>query len=157
MNNIDTKESIGIEIFKWMEKDQQYVYTLNAYALQKGIITEEEALIVKNELDDYYKNKPTQEKNKYMLSAFEKIGFSNTKVLWELIVQFPTHSYGDINNGELIPDNEGIMKKWKIPSIDYYKIINILIDNEYLFKRNVEKKLIYKINFIKLKQDYISE
>ena len=158
MNEIDTKESIGTELIKWMDKDATYCYTLNAYALSKGLITEEEAVIVKNDLDDYYeKNKPAQEKNKYMMTAFKKIGFTPTKILWELINQFPNKSFGDINNSELIPDNESIMKKWKIDSISFYDMISNLITAGYLSKRNVDKKLIYKINFLKLKRDYINE
>jgi len=152
-----TKEAIGAEIIKWLPHDAQYCYVLITLAVQKNLITEAEAAIAKKEIDDYYSDTiPTKSnnKNKYMMATFEKIGFIYTRVLWELISQFPKHIQGDPENAEFIPDNEAIMKKWDIPTIDYYAIISKLIDYEYISKRTENKHLVYKINFLKLEADY---
>ena len=151
-----TKEAIGAEIIKWLPHDAQYCYILVTLAVQKKCITEEEAVIVKKELDTYYADtiSVAKNKNKYMMATFEKIGFIYTRVLWELIAQFPKHIQGDPENAEMIPDNESIMKKWEIPSIDYYTIISKLIDEGYISKRTHNKHLVYKIDFLKIDEDY---
>ena len=150
--NIDTKESIGKEMFLWMPHDAQYCYTLNAYALQKGIITEAEAGEVKKELDDFYKVAQAADKpmNKYMLEVFKIHGFSYAKILWRIINQFPAHNTGPARNMELIPDHNKIIKETKIDSVGYYKIVNDILKDGYLSKRTEAKRVIYKIDFKKL-------
>ena len=151
-SNIDTKESIGKEMILWMPHDAQYCYTLNAYALQKGLITEPEAVEVKKQLDEYYKIEQPTEKpmNKYMMEVFKIHGFSYAKILWRIINQFPSHNTGPVRNMELIPDHNKIMKETKIDSVGYYKFVNGILKDGYLSKRTEDKRVIYKINFNKL-------
>jgi len=147
------KSKIDKEIIAWYEHDAVYVYTLVAYALQQGFITEEEAGIAKNNLDAYWNKKidDTKEKNnkqsKYMISVFRKIGFTPTKLLWRLTEQFPKYIIGKPENCEFVAHDEPIIKALELNSIDYYKIINELAEQKFISKRIDKKRMIYKINF----------
>jgi hypothetical protein len=144
------------EMTSWLDHDPTYVYTLNVYALQQGWITEDESIRIKQTLDDHYKdyNNSKQLQNKYMMEVFKKIGFSKTKVLWRLIDQFPKYIVDNPEDCTFKPHNEHIIKQTGIPSVDYYTIINELVELGYIEKIS-NKKLgqLYKINFMKIKEE----
>jgi len=151
------KRSIGMELAKWMQHDKMYCYTLVVYALQEGLITEDEAKTAKEELDKYYEkdNEVDKNKNKYMMALFKKHGFSPIKVLWRLIEQFPNKCIGDPVNCEFKPNNDKIIKDTDIPSVSYYEIINNIIEWGYLSKRMDKKHgLIYRIHFDAIMKEY---
>jgi len=143
------RNNIIRELAQWMNHDRLYAYTLNVYALQEGLITEEEANNVKGLLDQRWQEDIDTEKNKnkYMMAIFKKHGFSFTKVLWRLIEQFPTRSVGDPADATFHPNNDKIIKDTGIPSVSYYEIINNIISAGYMSKEIKNKSLIYKINF----------
>lgn len=150
MTKETNKHDIGLEIIKWLPHDRQYVYALNVWALHEQYITKEEAEQVKLSLDTYYKEDVQEtSKSKFMFAIFKKEGYIVTKVLFNLIDQYPKRCVGPLESCEMIPDNEKIMKDHKIPSIEYYKFINILADKKYIEKLK-DKKI--KINFSYIKE-----
>lgn len=157
------KSKIDKEIQAWFKHDQAYVYTLVAYALQQGFITEEEAAIAKDNLDNYWNEETNRQKekvsrqSKYMMAVLKKIGFTPTKILWRLTDQFPKYMVGNAENCEFVAHDEPIMKAVNIDSINYYKIINDLVDANFLSKRMDNKKMIYKINFMLIVETYKEE
>ena len=150
-----TKESIAREIYQFMDVDPVYALTLIPLALQKDLITPDEATKAKKDLDGYYQEiaRQTEEikatKNKRMMEVFKVVGYSPTKVLWQIIDQFPKRCAGNPNRFELKINHEGIMKKTKIRSLDYYGYLAKLQDHDYIQK--VDKN-IYSINFPLLTQ-----
>lgn len=157
MNLEQERKDVVLEMVRWLEHDPAYVYTLNVWAHQQGWITDEEANHTKEVLDNHYKqyNDTKSLQNKYMMEVFKKIGFSKTKVLWRLIDQFPKYIVDNPEDCIFKPHNEYIIKQTNIPSIDYYTIINELVELGYIEKIS-DKKLgqLYKINFMKIKKEY---
>lgn len=150
---MEERNKILKEILTWLEYDKQYVYTLNVYALQQGLITEQEALQVKETLDKHYSltsNKQSKA-NKYMMKVFEEIGFSKTKVLWNLIDQFPKYIVGKPEDCTFIAHDESNIRKLKVSSIKYYNVINELEKLGYIKKKMINSKMTYKIDFLKIK------
>lgn len=150
-----TKESIAHEIYTFMDADPVYALTLIPLALQKNLITQQEAEKAKKDLDGYYQEiaRQTEEikatKNTRMMEVFKVVGYSPTKILWQMIDQFPKRCTGDPNRFELKVNHEAIMKKTKIRSIDYFNYLLKLQSADYIQK--VDKN-IYSINFPLLTQ-----
>lgn len=147
------KQNVGLEISKFMATDKQYTYTVAFWSFQEGIINEDEYKIVKHELDEFYEKQENQSKkeaNKHMLKVLDVIGFTPTKILWRLIEQFPTRGKGDPADFILDPNNEKIIKDINIPSVDYYSLVNKIIDAGFLEKKTINKRMVYKINFDKI-------
>lgn len=151
------KHDLGLELHRCMASgDRQMSYQIYLYLLKEKYITEDEAVIVKAELDKRFDEEnqgTTPVANKVMVNIMKKIGFSETKVLWRLIEQFPHRAFGDITNSEFIPNNESIIKQTGIPSVSYYELISKIIERDYMSKRIEKKRLIYRINFHKIMED----
>ena len=145
-----TKEAIAREIYQFMDVDPVYALTLIPLALQKNLITQQEAEKAKKDLDGYYQDiaRQTEEikstKNARMLEVFKVVGYSATKVLWQIIDQFPKRCTGNPNRFELKVNHEGIMKKTKIRSLDYYGYLAKLLEAGYISHNTGN---IYAINF----------
>lgn len=150
------RKNVVKEMVSWLEHDPVYVYTLNVFAHQQGWITDEEAKQIKDVLDNHYKdfNQNKNKQNKYMMEVFKKIGFTKTKILWRLIDQFPRYIVDDPEECTFKPHDEYIIKQTGIPSIDYYSIINELVDLGYIEKiKDGKLGILYKINFMKIKNE----
>lgn len=146
------------EMLAWIPHDPVYVYTLNVYALQQRWITSEESEQVKHVLDEHYKNDAElaakKNQNKYMMEIFKLIGFSNTKILWRLIEQFPKFIIGEPEDCTFVAHDDAIIKQTGLKSIDYYQIINKLVELGYIEKKKIGKYHCYKINFMFIKEKY---
>lgn len=154
-----TKEDIGLELQRWLAHDAPYCYTLVAYAHQEGVITEQECLAAKEELDKIYAHDKAVHENrgKFLITVFKQLGMTKTRVLWNLIEQFPNKFVGDPAEGWMRPDHEKIYKDLGITSIDYYSILADIQEYNYLEKKDENRKMYYKINFEKIMQDYENE
>lgn len=143
------KQEIGQEVIRWLPHDRAYVTTLVAYAKGEGLLTDSEAIEAKAEIDAFYKGDDTVKSNRarYMGAVLSRIGFQKTKILWRLIDQLPRRLAKGIECPEFVPNHDAIVKGLKIPSLDYYKVLDDLIDLGYIYRQKEGKKMIYGIDF----------
>lgn len=147
------KEEIGQEIAKWYKEDPNYCYVLILTARDEGLITEEEAIIAKQDLDKVYNRDKdvSSTRGNYMMKTIKKLGFTKNKILWNFIDQFPTTFIKPAENCIMRPNIKKIIAHCNLPStIDFYALLSDIIKEGYI--EHAEGQL-YKINFDRIKED----
>jgi hypothetical protein len=151
MKEIMTKENIGKELFKWIAYDKEYCYLLVTLASSNGLITPEEALIAKTEIDKYGVNKDNVETeankilSKYMLNLFPVLGYTDCRILYLIIKQYIDHPNEDLMDTSVQVDvdkiikivnsrNKGFRCNFKFNDLSYYKTLNNLIKHGFVHK-----------------------
>ena len=149
---LEEKKQLGIELIRWLPHDRAYATCLVAWGNSQGLLTDSESKEARAAIDEFYKGDDTVKSNrtKYMGKVLSRIGFQKTKVLWRLIDQLPRRMRNGIQSFELVPNHEAIIRGLKIDSVDYYAIIDNLIDLGYLGKRKDGKKMVYYIDFLQI-------
>ena len=124
-----TKEAIGKEILIWRDRDPAYTLTLVPLALSQGLITEEEAALAKEDLDNYYKaiaadaERAKENKAAIFLRIFQDLGFSATKLLWRVVELYPSCFTGEPHQQLMKIPHERLLKQLKYRSTDYYSYL----------------------------------
>jgi len=145
---IENKENIAQEMVRWLPHDKTYCYALNVYALSKEVITPEQSILIKQELDAYYGEEVREtSKSKIMIKVFEDLGFSKTKLLWTIIDYFPKH--GDLTTFEVPLNTNKLQSLSGILPKDYFPYLLTLQEKGYITKIKGTK---YRINFEKIKE-----
>ena len=148
------KEKIGRELREWLDKDPQYCMILIPYALQIGVITNEEAEICRADLERYYNitGATSDHRNKVFSAIIPELGFSACKILYNIVCQLPDRHAKDY---ALFPDDVKIRKQFDgMGSIQYYTYINGLVTDGYISKGKQDGRKTYIIHFDKMESVY---
>jgi len=148
------REKIGKEIFTWIDKDPMYTLVLIPYAVSIGAITPDEGSACKKDLEEYYEKNKVEKthKDKVFMVIFPILGFSKSKVLYNLITQLPDY----VVDGTTLRINEDhILKQFDNMSTHaFYRIMNELESDGYITKGKNKGKKVYTINFNAIEDTY---